>query len=122
MLRFLIYKTSWGILGLLGLVVISFAFQKGENSEKTVITKEMLIKERLERRIAEYEKNVSEKCQERIMERATEMVDSILIARAKASRDTIAKPPRPARPLRPEFRSPTDSTPIAPLLKNDSLE
>ena len=117
-------RTDFRIGGtlLLFLIVIVFtAFQSNNDTEPPQITKEQLRQERLQNRLTEFQKSVEKNCREDVMFRASEMVDSILIARAKASRDTIAKPPRPERPVRPEFRSPTDSTPIAPLLKNDSI-
>ena len=117
-----------GILFTILLTILLFsigiftAFQTKENTEPPKITKEQLRQERLQKRLAEFQKSVEENCREDIMQRASEVVDSILIARAKASRDTIAKPPRPDRPQRPALRSPKDSTPIAPLLKGDSIQ
>lgn len=121
-MQFIHYKTVVGIIALLLLTMFNLSFQNTGEEKKAVVTKEMLIQERLQKRIFEYEKSVKQNCDNLVMERATEVVDSILIARAKASRDTIAKPPRPNRPNRPELLPPTDSTPIAPLLQNDSLQ
>ena len=51
------------------------------------------------------------------MERASELVDSILIVRARAMTiDTFQKPPIPIRPLRPEVPVIEDTTAIEPLL------
>ncbi|MFK7932592.1 MAG: hypothetical protein AB8G22_03725 [Saprospiraceae bacterium] len=114
----------WLIIGagLLLLGSIATAFQTETKTQLPQVTKEQLRKERLQKRLSEFQRSVEKNCHEDIITRANEVVDSILIARAKASRDTITKPPRPERPERPDLRSPTDSTPVAPLLKGDSIQ
>lgn len=72
-------------------------------------------------KIAGFTNSVNKTCRNRVLERATVVVDSILIARAKAMRNTLEKPPKPLRPERPEFRNPIDSLPVKPLLKKDGI-
>lgn len=115
------FRVKISVLLLCLVAGLTTSFQTQSNSEPPKITKAQLRQERLQKRLSEFQQSLEKNCREDVMLRASEMVDSILIARAKAARDTIAKPPRPERPSRPEFRSPTDSTPIAPLLQQDSL-
>lgn len=104
---------------LLVLVVLCFSCKDNRNANAV----EALIKNKLEERLAEYERIRKEKCQEEIMTAASLIVDSILIKEAKASKDTLKRPAKPPKPPKPEIRTLIDSTPIAPILqkKKDSL-
>lgn len=109
---------KWSTVLSLLLLLSLMAFQK---KEEVKVTKEMLIQKALTNKIANFTKTVNESCRSRVLERATAVVDSTLIARAKAMRNTIEKPPKPERPERPEFRNPIDSLPVKSLLKKDSI-
>ena len=81
------------------------------------------IEEQIEQKIAEelkvYKKIKKRRCREKVLKRAHALVDSSLIARAKLSKmnDTLMKPPKPIKPVKPEIITPPDSTEIlAPLL------
>ncbi len=75
-----------------------------------------MIREKVASRIAKFEKTTVEKCTRDILERAGEMVDSILIARARLQvQEIIPKPDIPFRPERPEIKLPKDTTAIVPI-------
>ena len=57
------------------------------------------------------------KCTTKVLERAGELVDSTLIARAKLQvKEIVTKPEIPFRPDRPEVKLPKDSTPVIPII------
>jgi hypothetical protein len=87
------------------------------------VTKQDLIQEKVDERIENYLRLMHQKCEERVMERATAIVDSILIEQAKMRKDSMGKLPKPDRPAAPDIKSSVDSTPVAPLFSlEDSLE
>ena len=80
------------------------------------IDKQTLIAIEVNKKLEKYEKTVLKKCREQVLEDAVLVVDSILIARAKAQRDTSSKPPKPDKPDRPAIIAIEDTSEIAPLL------
>ncbi|MBR9922772.1 MAG: hypothetical protein GYB31_18225 [Bacteroidetes bacterium] len=80
------------------------------------VSKADLREQRLQSRLENYRKASIEKCLEVIYEDAAAIVDSIMIERARAKRDTIGKPPKPERPDKPEIIPPKDSTPVRPMV------
>lgn len=104
-----------------GLFVLS-AFQN-----KVTISRVNLIKMEVNKRIEAYSDARMKRCENKVMRRATEMVDSILIDRARSMTiDTFQKPPIPTRPDRPIVPIVEDTTAIAPLITDltdlDSLQ
>lgn len=93
------------ILAVLALLLI--AFQAPVNP--------LLVQQELDRRLEEYRKDQWEECKKRALEAAALEVDSLIIQWAKANRDTLDRPIKPAKPLPPERLSPKDTTPIEPL-------
>ena len=86
-------------------------------STKGVPTKEELIREAVAEKLAQYREREEEKCTIKVLERAGELVDSILIARAKLQvKDIVPKPEIPFRPVRPEVKLPKDTTPVLPII------
>ncbi len=79
------------------------------------------IQESYEAKVALYIKGRKERCLEEIYEEANLIVDSILLQDARRKRDTLGKPQRPVKPIKPEIKTVIDSLPIAPLLP-DSIE
>ena len=100
---------------LLLLVGLSIAFQKPKP-----MTRQDLIDQKIEGFVTNYKKNELEKCRDKILETAGQIVDSLLIERAKQEKDTISKPPVPIKPTEPERMMPKDSTPIAPLFQDST--
>lgn len=99
------------------LIILPLLFILSCQTETTEpIDKETLIAIEVSKRIKEFEKGVLKRCQENVLKDATLRVDSILIARAKAQRDTTSKPPKPFKPERPEIAVVEDTSAIVPLL------
>lgn len=80
-------------------------------------TKAQVVEERLEKRLAEWEKGQLNRCRREVLKTATAIVDSTLLTDARLNRDISGMPHIPGRPRRPGFEAPEDSTPIAPLLQ-----
>jgi hypothetical protein len=100
-------------LGLLaGLIFVSLAFQ--------VLTKPELIRQKVDEKVDIFIRVHRKECQERVLEKASAIVDSMLIERVRSSRDTINKPPKPLKPEKPDPLSPMDSMDIHPLFNGDT--
>lgn len=80
----------------------------------------MLIDQRVDNRVTTFTSTLRDNCQEKVLEEATRIVDSIIISEARLKTDTIAKPFRPDRPDIPEVKKLKDTLPVAPLFP-DSL-
>jgi hypothetical protein len=96
----------WGIF-LAGMGFLWLAFQ--------VPVYTPLVEKELKAKLEKYRSDQWESCKKRAREQASHEVDSMIIAWAKANRDTISRPVKPDKPLAPEILNPQDSTPIAPL-------
>jgi hypothetical protein len=108
-------KRSAPLFYLLTACLLLMAFQQ--------VTKQDLIQEKVDERIGNYVRLMRQKCEERVLERATTIVDSILIEQAKMRKDSLGKLPKPDRPTAPNIKSSLDSTPVAPLFSlEDSLK
>jgi hypothetical protein len=79
-------------------------------------TKEQVMEERLAERLERWRSEHEAACLQRVMDRATAIVDSTLIANARLGRDTSGAPFVPLRPEKPTYVPPKDSVPIRPLL------
>ena len=60
---------------------------------------------------------MSKKCRREVEEKAIALTDSIVIANARQNRDTSIFSLIPGRPTRPDYRPPTDSVPVKPILE-----
>ena len=81
-------------------------------------TREQLIQDKIDGYVNNYRQTQLDKCRDQILERAGYIVDSLLIERARAEKDTISKPPKPIKPITPERINPKDSTPVGPLFRD----
>lgn len=88
-------------------LVLSIAFQTK--------TREDLIREDLDEKVAAYRREQVGNCRERILEKANQIVDSLIIEYVRANRDTLDRPFRTDKPGLPELLFPQDTTPVAPL-------
>ena len=80
-------------------------------------TKQEVIQERLAKRINQWHKSITDKCDRQVFEMATSIVDSTLIANARARKERQENRPRkPLKPGQPEIEIPEDTTPIAPFI------
>ena len=78
------------------------------------------MQERIDNKLASWRKSFEDKCKRDILELATEIVDSTLIANARAKKDTVGRPDKPLKPNDPNFIPPKDSIPIAPLINKET--
>jgi len=69
----------------------------------------------VEQRVQRHRQVKRQRCQEEIIERANQIVDSLLIIEARRERDAADKPPKPERPPRPTIKSLLDTQEIKPL-------
>ena len=77
------------------------------------------MQERLDDRLRRWKEGVDRNCRNKVMEAATAIVDSTLLANARFKRDTSDIPLIPDRPNRPNFIAPSDSTPVKPILNGE---
>ena len=100
------------------LIVVCFSCKKKEE-----IPKSQVIQERLEAKVEKWKKTVTVKCRNDALDRAAEIVDSTLIANAKATRDTTGRPEIPDKPFEPEVEIPEDSIDVKRLfeVQKDSI-
>jgi hypothetical protein len=80
-------------------------------------TKEQVMQERLAERLDRWKADMSKRCLKEVVEQATAITDSTLIANAKLNRDTSILRLIPDRPARPDYVPPTDSVPVKPVLQ-----
>ena len=108
-------------ISLLLLIFVLSAFQKQAENHLTI---EELKEIEIEKQIERYSTKRMATCYRLAIEKAGQIVDSILIARAQSMLlvDTITKPPKPSKPIAPEAKIVEDTTPIAPLLDRTELE
>lgn len=79
-------------------------------------TKAEVIRERLSKKVNQWRASVEDKCRRDVMTTATKIVDSTLIANARARKEKEEnRPKKPRKPGQPEVEIPEDTTPIAPL-------
>lgn len=98
------------------LVVVLLASAKG------LPTKDDMIREQVEEKMAKYAGKEKEKCRQKVLDRAGELVDSTLIVRAKLQvKESLLKPEIPFRPDRPEVKIPKDTTPVVPIFPNGQV-
>lgn len=91
-------------------------------SAKELPTKGQMIRERVEERLEKFRDKRLEICTNKVMDRAGEIADSTLIARAKLQvQEVIEKPDIPYRPDRPEIKLPKDTTPILPIFPDGKV-
>lgn len=95
-----------------------FLFFSCTEERKKPLTKAELIEQKIEEKLQRWKKSNARKCSERVLEAATNLVDSTLIARARLDVDSIAKPLKPTKPAKPEIKQLQDTLPIAPILKD----
>lgn len=96
-------------------VALSACLQERDRSEEIAALIEQTAKERLDR----YQQVRMERCREDLLEEATRLTDSILIAEARLEQSRADRPPTPHKPERPETRRLDDSIPIKPLLPEE---
>jgi len=76
---------------------------------------EALIRSYVDEKLHEFENQRMEACRAVAFDNAAKIVDSLLIERARLEKDTLGKPPKPEKPLKPEIKTPLDSSSVKPL-------
>ncbi len=101
------------------MIVSSMGFQKKKSKETEI---QELIDIKVAEKVEAYRIKRLAKCRERILSRAGELADSIIMAAATKSTviDSVAQPIPPDRPERPEIKRPLDTTPVVPFFPVDS--
>lgn len=98
------------------IALLATAGQTACVDRKPTVTKQQVMQEKLNERIALWQAELEGQCQEKVMERAAFIVDSTIIANARLERDSNENFIIPARPEKPEFVIPADTAAIRPLL------
>ncbi|MCB0663948.1 MAG: hypothetical protein KDC24_14470 [Saprospiraceae bacterium] len=81
--------------------------------------REKMVQDTLKEKLEAFRIKELTECREDALKVATIKVDSILIARAKASKDSLNKPPIPDKPTRPDLLNPLDSSEVGPILQKN---
>lgn len=84
-------------------------------------TKEQVMQERLNERLMKWRGDINKKCRNDVEAKAAALTDSIIIANAKLNRDTSIHLLIPGRPNRPDYKPPTDSVKVEPVLKEKQV-
>ncbi|MEN0045840.1 MAG: hypothetical protein AAF806_02140 [Bacteroidota bacterium] len=103
------------------IIIIAIILSACEEDQSAEL-KQQLIAEKVEERVQRLMENKRIRCRDELMENANQIVDSILIAKAKASKDTIGKPPKPFKPEQPDAFLLEDTFAIQPLLRDSIVE
>jgi hypothetical protein len=84
------------------------------------VTQDDLIQAAVEIKLKQWQKSQLESCREKALSHAEDYVDSLLLAISLQSKlDTIPKPEKPFKPLKPEFKQKPDSVVVKPIYKED---
>ena len=97
-------------------ILLTLLFTAFQDSE--MMTKEQFVEKHLNEKLQKYKNDKAKKCRQKAIDKANEIVDSILIAQARNIRiDTVQRPPKPIKPNRPNILTPNDTTPIRPVIE-----
>lgn len=109
----------------LAILVTSLILMNSTKEPPPQVTIQDLMEKEIDKKLQRYIDIRNKKCNDRILEDASERADSIIIAKAKSMKviqDTINRPLVPIRPDRPELLEPIDSSFPSPLLNSDSMK
>ena len=116
-------KHKIALLFLVGVTILIFSmgFQKDKSKEAQI---QELIDSKVAAKVEGYRKKYLKKCQERILERASELADTVMLESAKRTSiiDKTNRPIPPSRPLRPDAKPPIDTTPVKPFFLIDTTQ
>ncbi len=103
------------------LILLLFqAFQADKELEELKPEVAALIEEAVQEKLNGFVRTRRKACRQRVLLRANEVVDSLLLAQAKLSNyDTIGKPLKLPKPLRPDVESVQPASAIRPLWQKD---
>jgi len=111
------------LLFLIGIIILIFSmgFQKEKSREDKI---QELIDAKAAEKVKGYREKYLEKCRDRILERANELADVEVMDSTKTLNiiDNTSRPIPPPRPLRPDVKTPIDTTPVIPFFSIDSTQ
>ena len=77
--------------------------------------RQISIEKEVQKKIALFRKSKNERCAQRVMDRAIEIVDSTLLIQAKLKLSNSVE--RPTKPDKPETKNAKDTLPVKPLFE-----
>ncbi len=87
---------------------------------KEKVTQEQLIKAAVEIKLTQWRETQIKSCDDKILTDAEKYVDSVLVAISLESKlDTILKPDKPVKPIKPPFKEKPDSVIVEKIYKKD---
>ena len=116
-----IYKLILLFLLSITTIISSLGFQKDKSKEAEI---QALIDAKVTEKIEIFRKKRLAVCRERILKRANELADSIIMSKAINTTiiDNTERPNPPERPLRPIIKPPADTTPVKPFFLIDTTQ
>ena len=78
------------------------------------------MQERLDERLLRWKEGMNRNCRNKVIEAASTIADSTLLANARFQRDTMDFPAVPGRPNRPDFVPPKDTVPVKPIFDKNN--
>lgn len=94
----------------IGLLLTSFQNQDGPDPE--------IVRRGVEIKIDQFRKRQIRECNERALDRAVFLTDSLMAAQALfTKRDTMIKPVRATKPIKPKFAPVPDSIEVKPVIQ-----
>lgn len=104
----------------IGLGLLTIGLLACEDDEAYQAKVDRAIRIALDERIAEFERSQRKDCDSRILERARQRADSIILAEARDASLQKGKPPKPEKPELPELKTLSDTSAVKPV-HSDSL-
>ncbi len=71
------------------------------------------IEEEVEKRVQQFRQSKNDRCAQKVMDRAIEIVDSTLLIQAKVKMSNVVE--RPEKPEKPEIKKATDTEIVEPI-------
>lgn len=100
----------------IGILLTSFLLSCESEAEKKA-QQEQRLQAEAARRVADYISAIQKNCDQRVLDAAIQIADSLMLVEARLSADTILRPIKPIRPEKPETKILKDTTPIQPFMK-----
>ena len=96
------------------MLIILFGFQREKGPDPKVVQQGIEIK------LDQFRNRKQKECKRRALDRALIIADSLLAAQALIIKnDTINRPPRAIKPVKPKFTPVPDSIAVRPILKKE---
>ena len=115
-------------IGKIFLFSLTLIWMNSCSGDQVKKSKEAEIQELIDARVAEkidvFREKHLKKCRDRVLNKASELADSIIMAKAISTPiiDNTERPPPPPRPPRPPIKPAIDTTPVTPLFEVDTID